>query len=162
MGNSPGDSFSLGSHIGLDECIPTVAPCVWRGRELPDHGEVWALSWTVDTAALADGAVAMAVDLPITPLRFERRIRLEGECIPFDYRLQNLGAQPEEYLWAMHPLFTLEAGDTLELSEDVTSIRLECVGGTTTAKRGAVWHWPEPFPGVRLNRLELPDNIAGT
>ena len=158
--NRPGDSFASSPHAGLDECLPTIAPCTWRGRTLPDHGEIWALPWAVDAAALEDSMVSMTVDLPITPLRFTRSIRLEGNCVRFDYRLQNLGPQPEDYLWAMHPLFTLQAGDTLELP-DVSFIKLECAKGGPTAERGAVWRWPEPFSGVRLDRLELPDNEAG-
>ena len=158
--NRPGDSFVSSPHAGLDECLPTIAPCTWRGRTLPDHGEIWALPWAVDAAALEDSMVSMTVDLPITPLRFARSIRLEGNCVRFDYRLQNLGPQPEDYLWAMHPLFTLQAGDTLELP-DVSCIKLECAAGGTTDDRGATWSWPEPFPGVRLDRLELPDNSKG-
>jgi galactose mutarotase-like enzyme len=159
--NRPGDSFASSTHVGLDECIPTVAPCGWQGRELPDHGEIWALPWAVNDAALDEGVAALTVDLPITPLRFERRIRLDGNCVRFDYRLRNLGTQPEHYLWAMHPLFTLQAGDTLELPGDVTSFKLECAAGGTTDGRGATWSWPEPFPGIRLDRLELPDNTSG-
>ena len=159
--NRPGDSFAASPHVGLDECLPTVAPCTWRGRTLPDHGEIWALPWTVDAAALNAGVVSMTVDLPITPLRFARSIRLEGNCVRFDYHLHNFGTQPEDYLWAMHPLFTLHAGDTLELPPDVASLRLECAQGGPSAERGAVWRWPEPFPGVRLDRLELPDNAKG-
>jgi galactose mutarotase-like enzyme len=159
--NRTGDSFASGTHVGLDECIPTVAPCCWKGRELPDHGEIWALPWAVDVAALVDGVLSMTVDLPITPLRFARSIRLEGNCVRFDYRLQNLGAQPEDYLWAMHPLFTIQAGDALELPSDVTSLKLECATGVTTDGCGAKWSWPEPFAGVRLDRLELPDNSEG-
>jgi galactose mutarotase-like enzyme len=159
--NRPGDSFAASTHVGLDECLPTVAPCTWRGRTLPDHGEIWAMPWVVDATALEDGMVSMTVDLPITPLRFARSIRLEGNCVRFDYRLQNLGAQPEDYLWAMHPLFTLQAGDTLELPDDVSCIKLECAAGGTTNGRGATWSWPAPFPGVRLDRLELPDNSKG-
>jgi galactose mutarotase-like enzyme len=61
----------------------------------------------------------------------------------------------------MHPLFTLQAGDTLELPDDVSCIKLECAAGGTTDGRGATWSWPAPFPGVRLDRLELPDNSKG-
>lgn len=159
--NGPGHPFATGTHVGLDECIPTVAPCHWKGRELPDHGEIWALPWAVDAAALEGDMVSMTVDLPITPLRFARSIRLVGNCVRFDYRLQNLGTQPEDYLWAMHPLFTLQTGDTLELPSDVASIKLECAAGGTTDGRGAIWSWPEPFAGVQLDRLELPDTTTG-
>jgi galactose mutarotase-like enzyme len=159
--NRPGDSFAASTHVGLDECLPTVAPCTWRGRTLPDHGEVWALPWAFDAAALEDGMVSMTVDLPITPLRFARSIRLEGNCVRFDYRLHNLGTESEDYVWAMHPLFTLQAGDRLELPPDVTWLKLECAAGGPIEGRGATWSWPEPFPGVRLDRLELPDNSKG-
>ena len=60
--NRPGDSFAASPHAGLDECLPTVAPCTWRGRTLPDHGEIWALPWAVDAAALegVDAVVHLA------------------------------------------------------------------------------------------------------
>lgn len=159
--NRPGDSFAASTHVGLDECIPTIAPCHWHGRELPDHGEIWTQPWAVDAAALDKGVVSMATDLPISPLRFARTVRLEGNVVRFDYRLQNIGSQPEDYLWAMHPLFTIHDGDTLELSAEVSAIKLECAAGGKPDKRGALWTWPEPFPGVRLDRLNLPGNTAG-
>src|ERR1700690_4239136 len=38
--NHPGDEFCGSPLAGIDECLPTILPCAWRGRELPDHGEV--------------------------------------------------------------------------------------------------------------------------
>src|ERR1700682_5913207 len=46
-----GDSFENSPLAGLDECLPTIAPCCWQGRDLPDHGEVWAAAWTLDFEA---------------------------------------------------------------------------------------------------------------
>lgn len=159
--NRAGDTFAASTHVGLDECIPTVAPCHWQGRELPDHGEIWALPWAVDAVELDHGIVSMTVDLPITPFRFGRRIQLEADRVRFDYVLHNFGTESEDYLWAMHPLFALQTGDTLELPPDVASLRLECAQGGPVAVRGSVWRWPEPFSGVRLDRMELPDNESG-
>src|SRR5690348_2931219 len=41
--NHPGDEFSVSPLVGIDECLPTILPCCWRERALPDHGEVWNL-----------------------------------------------------------------------------------------------------------------------
>lgn len=161
FGNRRGDHFEASPHLGLDECIPTIAPCTWQGRDLPDHGEIWNQPWMLDVEALNQGIVALVVNLPITPLRLERRISLRGPCIRFDYRVVNLSAQPEKFLWAMHPLFTLHAGDTLQLPADVAAIKLECAGGQAVSGCGEIWSWPEPFAGVRMDRLELPDMVAG-
>src|SRR5690242_16142349 len=53
--NSPGDNFSSSPLVGMDECLPTIEPCVWRGRELPDHGEVWSAVWNIDEEARQKG-----------------------------------------------------------------------------------------------------------
>src|ERR1039458_10375594 len=39
--NQPLDDFAASPLVGMDECLPTILPCSWRGRQLPDHGEVW-------------------------------------------------------------------------------------------------------------------------
>src|SRR5512135_2538946 len=43
--NRPGDDFAASTLVGWDECLPTIAPCVWNARTLPDHGEVWSVAW---------------------------------------------------------------------------------------------------------------------
>src|ERR1700760_3089700 len=40
--NQLGDDFARSPLIGWDECLPTISPCTWRGRSLPDHGEAWS------------------------------------------------------------------------------------------------------------------------
>ena len=56
--------------VGADECLPTIAPCSWRGRELPDHGEVWNVPWAVDPEALENGILKTSVRLEISPFEF--------------------------------------------------------------------------------------------
>ena len=109
------DEFSNGTLAGADECLPTIAPCVWRGRRLPDHGELWSSAWEVDVAAWENGLLKTHVSLPVSPFDFERTIRLEGNRVSMDYRLTNRGVSGEEFLWALHPLLRLEADDQLRL-----------------------------------------------
>ncbi len=113
--NRTGDKFESSPLIGLDECLPTIAPCSWNGRDLPDHGEVWAAAWTVDYEAWKQRVLRTTVSLKISPFAFERTIELQENEIRLSYQLNNCGPAEELYLWAMHPLLRLQTGDRLEL-----------------------------------------------
>src|SRR5690348_5920266 len=96
--NPPGDDFSRSPLAGVDECLPTIAPCAWHGRELPDHGEVWSAEWDVDENAWKKGVLKTQIRLEISPFDFERTIELEGNTIRLNYRLSNRSTAPEEFL----------------------------------------------------------------
>jgi len=113
--NRPGDAFSQSPLAGADECLPTIAPCSWQGRELPDHGEVWNVPWKVDSEALENGILKTSVRLEISPFDFERMIELRGNTILISYQLDNHSAAERNFLWAIHPLLRLQPGDQLEL-----------------------------------------------
>lgn len=159
--NQAGDDFGASPQAGIDECVPSVAACTWRGRTVPDHGEVWFQSWQLDAAELAAGRLTATVDLPITPLRFRRAISATAEGFRFDYALTNLGAAPEEYVWCVHPLFTIEDGDRLELPAEVRELRVNGGIGTAPIHQGDRWGYPEPQSGFRLDRLETPGMPCG-
>jgi len=157
--NQVGDSFERGTFAGADECLPTIAACHWQGRTLPDHGEAWTLAWTLDEKLLVQGKIRTSVTLPFSPFRLIRTFELRDETLRMDYQLENLGAEPEFWLWAWHPLFALEPGDRLELSPEVQELRIEC-GSPGTVLRGDRWKWPEARPGIRLDEFSLGDGDA--
>ncbi len=113
--NRYGDCFSKSPLVGADECLPTIAPCSWQGRELPDHGEVWNAPWGVDLAAWENGLLKTSVRLQISPLTLTRTIELIGNEIQLHYQLHNHGATDEDFLWAIHPLLRLQPDDQLAL-----------------------------------------------
>jgi galactose mutarotase-like enzyme len=113
--NRPGDAFSQSPLVGADECVPTIAPCSWRGRNLPDHGEVWNVPWKVDSEALEFGILKTSVRLEISPFDFERTIDLHENKIQISYKLKNYSPEERQFLWAIHPLLRLQADDQLEL-----------------------------------------------
>ena len=113
--NRAGDDFSRSPLVGIDECLPTVAPCSWRGRRLPDHGEVWSAAWRVDVPALAGGVLKTSIRLQISPFELVRSIELRENEARIDYQLSNCSAAEERFLWTLHPLLQLQAGDQLEL-----------------------------------------------
>ena len=122
-----GLAFEHSSLTGADECLPTINPCLWDGRELPDHGECWASPWTVDAAAFAAGRLQTTLDLPRSPLRLERTITLEGPCVRLAYRLTSRSDRAERWLWAFHPLYPVRPGDRLELPGNAAAP--ECAPG---------------------------------
>ena len=116
--NRVGDDFATSTLVGWDECIPTIAPCQFAGRTLPDHGEAWQVPWALDATAWSRGEIKTSVKLLVSSLKFERTLRLEGDEVIADYSLVNLGPQPEQFLWAMHALLAIQPGDQLELTNE--------------------------------------------
>ena len=159
--SSARDPFGTSPQAGIDECVPTVAACELKGRQIPDHGEVWFQDWSLDPAGLAVGELHATVPLTVSPFVFSRTIRLEKDgAFVFDYSLRNTGTEPEPYLWCLHPLLNLEVGDRLELPAEVRSLRLNGGLGAPMAL-GDHWDYPEPFPGVRLDQCEVPGMPGG-
>src|SRR6267378_7288167 len=79
--NRLGDDFSQSPLAGIDECLPTIAPCQWQGRTLPDHGEVWSTSWSVDSTAWENGILQTANRLILSPFQMKRTVALEDGIV---------------------------------------------------------------------------------
>jgi len=116
--NQFGDDFAASTLVGWDECLPTIAPCAWKNRKLPDHGEVWNVPWALDKEAFNQGVLKTSIALTTSPFRFERSIALRKNEIQLNYWVENANDEPEEFLWAMHPLMRIYPGDTLELTAE--------------------------------------------
>jgi galactose mutarotase-like enzyme len=117
--NKPDDDFAQSTLVGWDECLPTISACTWRGRSLPDHGEVWNAAWHLDAAAWKEGVIKTSVQLPLSPFEFTRAIEIQNDTLSVKYHLLNLSGDRQEFLWAMHPLLALQTGDRLELSHEI-------------------------------------------
>jgi galactose mutarotase-like enzyme len=120
--NSPEDDFSSSPLVGVDECLPTIEPCVWRGRKIPDHGEVWSVGWNVDEEAWQKGILRTSTKLGISPFDFERTIELDEDEVRLSYQLSNRSAVSEYFLWAMHPLLKIQEGDQLVLPRSTRAL----------------------------------------
>jgi galactose mutarotase-like enzyme len=153
--NEPGDPFERSTLVGADECMPTVAPCKWMGRDLPDHGEVWSVPWTVDRHAWDQGRIKTTVATAVSPFVFERTIRMEENEVRLDYGIRSVSSEWEPFLWAFHPLLEIVEGDRIELPADVRSVRVESVAGLPDMPHGSVRPWPETISGVELGRMDF-------
>lgn len=123
--NHPGDDFSKSPLAGIDECLPTIAPCRWRACDLPDHGEAWSAPWSVNTNAWGNQILHTSTKLKLSPFVFERTIQLCGDEVRLNYQLNNQSSAEQLYLWAIHPLLRLQPGDSLVLPS-ATRALLDC------------------------------------
>ncbi len=151
--NGWGDPFERSPLTGAVECVPTIAACRVAGRELPDHGEAWTASWEISESAFRDGCIRTSVRLPVSRLSFSRSIRLNGPVARFEYRIDNPAQEAVPYLWAFHPLFTVENGDRLELPTSIRCVRVGESRGYPGLAATGTWDWPAPRPGIRLDRV---------
>lgn len=140
--------FDEGDASGWDECLPSVAACTVETAagpaRIPDHGDLWQVAWS-RVAASADSATLVGECFSL-PLRLERTISLAqsaaGWRLQVDYKLTNTGQHPAPWSWSVHPLFTAEAGDEIQLPGSITKLRLEGSGGGRLGSNGDTVAWP--------------------
>jgi len=153
--NKIGDDFERSPLIGIDECIPTIAPCRSGEVEFPDHGEAWMRTWELDDQALDDCAIVTSLMLSTCPLRLVRRITVEDARVRIDYTLQHLGFAPIPYAWALHPLFAMRQGDHLEIADAPAEGRVDSAMGLGGLEADGTCAWPSPLPNVELDTFAL-------
>jgi galactose mutarotase-like enzyme len=107
---------------GWDECFPTIGPCELPGSpgrpggvatKLLDHGELWQRGWR--DVSTGRHEIALEIDGEQLPYRFSRTIRVDGDGLRVDYRVDNPGPTELRCLWSMHPLFRAEPGMQIRL-----------------------------------------------
>jgi len=159
-------AFDASDASGWDECLPSVAACRVKTEagvvEIPDHGDLWRVKWEkagnsdqgLGTKGLGaegqDGIrsneVSLRGDCFSLPLALEWTVRLaesaEGWVLRLDYSLTNVGKVPAPWSWAAHPLFAVDAGDTIELPESIATLRIEGSGGGRLGAAGEHVAWP--------------------
>jgi galactose mutarotase-like enzyme len=158
--NQPEAPFETGPLTGADECFPTVSPCYWQERRVPDHGELWTSGWELDEARLGQNVLRTSVRCPVAPFTLERQISLDRISrhqteFVFEYRLTSRSGEPERFLWAFHPLFPVTKDTRLEIDPAPGSVLATAVSGIASVAAGGVYPWPSPVGETRLDRLDL-------
>lgn len=138
---------------GWDEILPSTEVCDYRGERLPGMGELWALPWEWRD----DGAAGVytGVSAAILPLRFERWLRLDAEqpVIHLRYRVTNLGLDPLDLIWGIHPVFAISPHHRIDLPP--CKMLVGQASGAALGEAGQVYDWPT-LPGGRDVSRVLP------
>lgn len=152
--------FQDGPCAGIEECLPTVGPCdsQTQGGPAPDHGDFWQLTW--DVTAASDTHLSMTATGFSRTLSFMKELFLEDNVLRVRYRVKNIGAVAQFFLYACHPLFAVSAGDRILLPREIRELRLDYSRENRIGERGIIVSWPQTQSGIRLDMAEGPD--AGT
>ena len=141
---SYGASYTAAFDVGgFDECLPNIAEGAfpdepWRGVPLPDHGEVWALPWEVQSVANGLSLTTSGIRLPY---RFRRRLFLQGSSLQLEYCLENPAPFPLPFLWSSHPTFAVHPGMRIVAERGVA--RVDTAVGAFPAVAGERFCWPQ-------------------
>jgi galactose mutarotase-like enzyme len=150
---------------GWDEMYPTIKPCTYpvpgpyAGTALPDHGEVWALPWQVESTA--DEALTLTVEGRALPYRLSRTLALcDDATVNLHYVAANTGLHPIAALWAAHPQFTATPRTRIRLPDRVTEL-YNVRDIPAWGDWGLRYAWPETTDRhgtrVRLDRVAPPE-----
>ena len=131
-------SFDEGDMCGWDEMLPTISPCHYPGAdlELLDHGELWRVAW--DVTQQSSNAVSTRAQGHTLPYLFERTLTLDTRSLRVEYRVSTNGVDDLTFLWAAHPLFSLQPGTRMVVDSGSRSFDLLHDDGSRT-----LVSWPQ-------------------
>jgi hypothetical protein len=161
-----GDKFEDYGPCGFDECLPTVAACMYpedpfAASQLPDHGDVWCLPSGIEVVG---EKIRLTTSLRSLPLRFTKEVQLRENAVRLDYAATNLSQSTLKFLWSAHPLLTVEPGTEIILPPEVNEVEVEWSKDERLGKRADRCGWPTTTERsgrmVELNRVAPP--TAGT
>jgi hypothetical protein len=109
--------YHKGWYAGWDECFPAIAPSKYTGRPydgiaVPDHGEIWSLPTTA--VPTKDGITTVWHGLRFG-YRLTRKLYLDGSSVVAEYTLINLAPFEYRFIWATHPLLSMNIPVELDL-----------------------------------------------
>jgi galactose mutarotase-like enzyme len=131
---------------GWDEVFPTCDASTYQGETYPSLGELWSLPWSWEVAEnhATTACLFLTRTTIIAPARMEKwiELRIDEPIVRFRHRLSNIGTQPMDFVWGIHPCFRVEPGFRID-APATTGV----IGHTVSAPFGPVgttYAWPEP------------------
>jgi galactose mutarotase-like enzyme len=149
--------FRNGPCAGIEECLPTIAPCDshTEGGPAPDHGDFWQLAWNVSSGD--DRTLSLWAEGFSRPFRFGKTLTVDRNSLDVGYSVKNIGTRSQSFLYACHPLFAVDSGDRIELPQGIHTLRLDYSRNNRLGKRGDLVSWPATQAGVFLDRAANKD-----
>lgn len=90
---------------GWEELFPNDAPCRFDGRDLPDHGEWWTMSWDATVLSMKNNAVvrlaAKSTAVKTTCVK-EFSLAEDAAALVVNYQIRNDEVRPIHFLFKQH------------------------------------------------------------
>lgn len=103
---------------GIDEVAPSGHACLVGGEQMPFLGEFWSQAWHYQIEETGPGVarVHLWAEGIVTPLRLDRWLELRaGEPMVYGrHRITNLGLEPQDFMWGIHPAFAIRPGTRIQ------------------------------------------------
>ncbi len=129
---------------GWDELFPNDLPEEINGERLPDHGEVWALPWSMSVVEANPSEVTlhMSVRTPISAVRVEKWITLRADeaKLRFQHVLSAEGTHDQPFLWKLHAAMAPGVDSRIDLP--ARSMYLEDFGPPRAGVPPMTYTWP--------------------
>jgi galactose mutarotase-like enzyme len=150
---------------GWDEMFPTIDACQYpvegkyKDTMLPDHGEVWALPWHIES--MTNDAIRLFVEGRALRYRLTRTLRVLAESrVRLEFEVINIGIEPLIALWAAHPQFQVDKDTRIRLPASVDRVvNVHASQDWGEVNRSYPWSEAESQNGqiIRLERIGSAD-----
>ncbi|ANY70030.1 hypothetical protein BBD42_28655 [Paenibacillus sp. BIHB 4019] len=141
------DSYASGDVSGFDEVFPSIESCYypsppWQGTRIPDHGEVWSLSW--EQEHISDFAINLSVHGVRFPYKLEKTIQFVNEnAIRISYRVHNFSEYEMPFIWAPHALWVCDKDMRVVLPSSIQKVMSTCSIENRLGLFGTIHDWPK-------------------
>lgn len=137
---------------GFEEVFPNDVAGRFRGRMLPDHGELWSQAW--DVAERTPESLGLEYACTTVPVAARKVFTLAGDELRIGYRFTNESDEALPFLFKLHAAVRVEPGDRVTLP-DCAVEAVDLAFGSVLAEPGL-----HPFPVLRRDagreeRLDL-------
>jgi hypothetical protein len=153
-----GMAFEGEDGTGFDDMCPCIAPCTlgsepFRGTQLPDHGEVWALPWE---ARLRGGQLTCAVHGIRLPYSLRKTVSLADGQLQVCYQARNHAPFPLPFQWAAHAILQINPGSRLLAPAGMHRI-LNAYAGNRLPDVGRQYTYPRPDSSSPFDLSLIPE-----
>jgi hypothetical protein len=170
---SAGAAFLQNYEGGWQELFPnTFSPCVYKGKEIPLHGEVATLPWEIRIEQESGDEVAICLDVACRqlPLTLRRRMRLSASSsvLVIDETVRNESDDRVSFVWGHHPVLGapfLEANcqiRTAGCTVHTPARPFEPARASLAANQHETWPDAIGVNGAHIDLRNIPGPEAGT
>ena len=144
---------------GWEELFPNDAPGEFEGRKLPDHGEWWAMRWTVASTAEGDIAeLTLTAESTFVRAACVKKFRLASDegTLSVTYSIRSKEDRPFHFLFKQHLPIAVSPECRLQLPGG----RVEPVDPefSSLLTSGEPFDWPSASGAIHLQGIPPPSS----